>query len=337
MTSQRSRLTPHMTDYEDFVDRGEMRWLPYLMFFHRNNYRSRTVNTDRLGFRHGFGPDGPLSTSSDLSGFPAVNLLVGSSTALGIGSTSDTATISSMLTRRSPRVPWLNFGGCGYSTTQEFLLFSLHRHLLGTIDNIVIVTGLNDLALTGLPGLQGDFGGFFFSGDFFSKMDELRHEHEKSKRFPLRPKSRYRIDPGIAPPPGERVALACAQISRSLDNWRAMADACGARLSFVMQPFSTWVRQQETVEERALFHELDTNGSDSWKLYVPVAGEDVGRRYASGLEKLCTERSIEFLDMNIELAKATSEDQWLFVDRAHFNDTGYAAVADIIADSFDLN
>lgn len=36
-----------MAGYEEkFTDSGEVRWLPYLMYFHPSSYASPTVNTD---------------------------------------------------------------------------------------------------------------------------------------------------------------------------------------------------------------------------------------------------------------------------------------------------
>lgn len=49
----RMTLTPQMAEYEQkFTDGGEVRWLPYLMYFHPTDHRSFVVNTDSAGFRY---------------------------------------------------------------------------------------------------------------------------------------------------------------------------------------------------------------------------------------------------------------------------------------------
>ncbi|MBP5090758.1 SGNH/GDSL hydrolase family protein, partial [Pseudomonas chlororaphis] len=49
----RIKLTPQMAEYEQkFTDGGEVRWLPYLMYFHPTDHSSEVVNTDASGFRY---------------------------------------------------------------------------------------------------------------------------------------------------------------------------------------------------------------------------------------------------------------------------------------------
>ncbi|MEK8142212.1 hypothetical protein NKH18_05585 [Streptomyces sp. M10(2022)] len=182
MKSQRELLTPQMLRYDDFDDRAETRYLPYLMYFHRADFHSGTVNTDRLGFRVSHGADEQGSVANPPKG--PVRLLAGSSTPFGIGATSDAATVASRLwTRYAPSVPWLNFAGRSHNSMQELLLFLMHRELVPEVDEIVVVSGLNDLALSRLPDAQrGDHGGFFNCGEYFDQMEELRASHRKSKR-----------------------------------------------------------------------------------------------------------------------------------------------------------
>ncbi|MGH3746399.1 MAG: Inducer of phenazine A, partial [Micromonosporaceae bacterium] len=66
MGSQRAKLTPQMLQYDDFDDRAEARWLSYLMYFHRTNYRSDVINTDRLGFRISHGASEPASAGGNM-------------------------------------------------------------------------------------------------------------------------------------------------------------------------------------------------------------------------------------------------------------------------------
>ncbi|WP_093798652.1 hypothetical protein [Streptomyces sp. Wb2n-11] len=72
MTSRRAALTPHMLEYAEKSDgRGDIRWLPYLMYFRPANHVSNVVNDDTPGCRVSRGagqrasaggrrPDGPI-------------------------------------------------------------------------------------------------------------------------------------------------------------------------------------------------------------------------------------------------------------------------------------
>ena len=52
-TNARSALTPQMAAYmEKFADSGDIRWMPYLMYFHPARHASAVVNTDAVGFRY---------------------------------------------------------------------------------------------------------------------------------------------------------------------------------------------------------------------------------------------------------------------------------------------
>jgi hypothetical protein len=41
---QQKRLTPYLKQYEDFT-LGNIRWLPYVIFFNRPGYASSVLNT----------------------------------------------------------------------------------------------------------------------------------------------------------------------------------------------------------------------------------------------------------------------------------------------------
>src|SRR5215218_4604851 len=101
-----------MRDYDAFNDAGARHYLPYLMYFGRPDFASRAVNTDRAGFRVSTGPDGAkASAGGDIPSGP-VRILMGGSTALGVGATGDATTLASLLwSRYAPSLACLNFAG----------------------------------------------------------------------------------------------------------------------------------------------------------------------------------------------------------------------------------
>ncbi|MFG2885965.1 Inducer of phenazine A [Streptomyces sp. NPDC048297] len=344
MRLRRYELTPQMQQYDDFDDRGMAHYLPYLMYFHRTDYHSDVLNTDRLGFRISYGATENASVAQQPSQGP-VKLFVGSSTAFGIGATSDAATISSRLwTRYAPSVPWLNFGGRSYNSTQELMLFTLHLHLLPPVEEIVIMSGFNNLALSRLPaGQQGEHGAFFFCGEYYEQMAELRRRHSKVRPGLGRLTGRKSPtaedeDDSTVPDTPELISRAVELTARHLAVWRRLAAATGARVSFVLQPLATWVREEHAPQEATLFKELDK--MSKLGIFEDLFGDTVtmenGRAYAEALRVACEKQNVSFLDLNPVLAEAATAQDWLYVDRAHCTDHGYDLVARLLAERLDL-
>ncbi|MFI7081092.1 Inducer of phenazine A [Micromonospora sp. NPDC049903] len=327
-------MTPQMLVYDDFDQRGQARWMSYVMHFHRVDYRSPVINTDRLGFRLSHGADDHASAGGKPADGP-IRLLAGSSMAMGIGATCDQATLASRLwTTHASALPWLNFAGRSHSSAQELLLFLFYRHLLPPVEEIVIVSGLNNLALARLPAAQrGDDGAFFNCGDFFGQMDKL--------------KSQYRTHPfgsGASPTGGDepvrplevRIADAAALTVRHLESWQQLAAATDTRITFVLQPLATWVRETAAPQEKRLFDELDKI-SNFWELFGDIATRDSVRRYAELLQLGCEKIGVRFLDINPLLATSVKDDSWLFVNRAHMTDHGLDLVARLLAEQLNFS
>ncbi len=329
MCSARSELTPHMQQYADkFDDHGDIRWLPYLMYFHPANHRSEVVNTDRLGFRYSHGPQGSRAAAGDLTVSGPVRIMAGSSTVFGIGASSDAATLSSRLwSKHAPSLPWLNFGGRSFNSAQELILFALYRHLLPDIDQVVLFSGFNDLGLARLPAsLRGDHGGFFNSADFFGRMDGGR------RRGPLR-RGGGAAEP--VPALSDQIDLAADLTARHLAAWKALAEAAGARLTFVLQPLATWIRDEPAPQERRLFEDLDTI-ADFSGVYGDIANRAVAGDYAAALARRCAAIDVSFVDFAPLLAAAVDPRDWVFVDRIHFTDLGHDIAAALLTDALKL-
>ncbi|MCX5398292.1 Inducer of phenazine A [Streptomyces sp. NBC_00102] len=342
MTLHRDELTPQLQEYARFDDRGEARYLPYLMYFHQADYRSDVINTDRAGFRLTHGPDGQTASAGGHVPAGPVRILSGSSTVLGIGSTSDATTLASRLwTEHAPSRPWLNFGGRCYNSTQEILLFMLHRHLVPEIDEVVVFSGLNDLTVGRLPEWQqGDHGAFWFCGEYFDAMEELREANRKAARRLGRKTPRRRTistHDEVSRDVPAVVAAAADLTLRHLDTWRLLAGP-EARLTYVLQPMALWLRDRHAPQEQLLFDEIDRISKlGTWEaLYGNISTPEVSREFADRLRAGCEKRDIGFVDLNPVLAAAVTEDEWLYVDRAHYTDHGNDVVARLLADTLDL-
>ncbi|NOM41455.1 hypothetical protein G9P95_29030, partial [Klebsiella pneumoniae] len=105
---------------------------------------SGTINTDALGLRYSHCA-GKRFSAAERGGASRINLLVGGSTALGIGASSDEHTVASHLSMLTGEV-WLSLAGCGLNASQELMMFLTHQHRLGQLGHVVVLSGLNTLA-----------------------------------------------------------------------------------------------------------------------------------------------------------------------------------------------
>lgn len=324
--SQRALLTPQMTEYTErlYID-GQLRWLPYLMYFQPADHRSDVVNTDRVGFRYSRHGERTASPAELPSADP-VRVLAGNSVAFGVGATRDAATLPSLLWSRSAEgSPWLNFGGRSHNSTQELLLFVLYRHLLPRVDEIVVLSGFNNLVLARQPAaLRGDHGAFFLCGQYHEKLNELAGRRRRTKN----------VTPVVPDLPDQLTAAAELTV-RHLETWRLLAEALSARLSFVLQPFAPWVRERPAPQERSLFVELDEVFSFG-RQFGDLISIEVGRIYAAALRSGCDKLGVRFLDLNPLLGDVAGADRWMFVDRSHLTDEGYGVLADLLAENLEL-
>lgn len=337
MSLKRYELTPQMRDYDVMKDPGERRYLPYLMYFHRPQFRSEAVNTDVAGFRISHGPGGVTASAGVSVPAGPVRILTGGSTALGVGASSDANTLASLLWRtHAPAMPWLNFGSYCFNPTQEALLFTLYRHALGEVRDIVIVSGINAVMVARFPEWQqGEHGAFFFCSDYYKQMAQLRERDRGSgKRFgrrSARAQTTATID-DLRSDPATVIDAAAQTTIRSLEIWRRMAGS-QTRILYVLQPMSRWMNRTLAAQEEVLFEENDRNSElGPWEeVYADLATREFGLAYAAALGRGCEQHGVRFLNLNPVLEEANADRKWLFVDRVHYNDSGHDLVARTIA------
>ncbi|MFI1358036.1 IopA [Streptomyces sp. NPDC020898] len=327
---QQTKLAPQMKYYEEFAS-GEMRWLPYLMFFSRADYQSPVLTTDSGGFRPTEVANRRYSLLQDRpSG--EVSVMLGASPAFGWGAVGDANTIPSLLAREPGSPPWLNLAASAFNSTQELLVFLLHRHQLPQIRDIVVLAGLNNLVVAGLPEAGADYGQFFFSGEFFTQLGnpDLKKYYQQPKWAVGRLARRLtgaEQEPDETLSPLARSELAAEIQARDLDRLLELAAPTGAKVHFMLQPTATWTNKTLSPEEELLIHEVNIERSALWKMFTPILGDNVYRDYRDRLAAACAQRGISFLDASALLGG----DEWLFIDQAHITDAGNKRLAAAIS------
>ena len=327
-------IAPQMVAYrKQFHTDNDVDWLPYVMFFHPKSYCSTVVNTDAAGFR--FSEVGrhkySVAGSSEL---PSARLIAGNSVAFGIGASSDRSTIASrMMVHDTRSEPWLNFGGRAFNSAQELLLITLYRHMLPRIDEIILLSGANNLFLARLPEpLIQEHGAFYNCGSFFDAVQGSSGKIDGFSFSSLFGKPRRTFPPDNARSLDERIRFAADLTLRHLDGWNAVAKDMGAKFTYVLQPISGWVRDRGCEKEEALFLEL-ANLPRYTTVSKDVLQHEVCEKYASMLEAGVHSKRISFVNMSPALRAAADADQWLFIDHTHLTDEGYDLVARLIIDA----
>ncbi|MDP1604296.1 MAG: hypothetical protein Q8M03_13635 [Legionella sp.] len=345
------RITPQLQEYDEFMYLG-VRWLPYTMFFHHKNYKSDVINTDDFGFRYTHCQNERYSMEQFPTDRP-VNLLIGGSTALGTGTTSDRYTVPSALCENTGEI-WLNLGGRGYNATQELILFLMHQHRFSQINQVILLSGANTLTLEGLPdNLACEHGRYYYSYEFQHYMEayntDLRRRknsyasltgktgdgafHKAKEYFKKllqdeNPTEVILSDDNIDL--NQRILRAAWVTTNTLKQWKQLLAPYEAKLSFVLQPISSWTKDQFTPDEENMFYAIDCCANNFWRLFGKLCAKELHHPYRDAIEKECTQMSVPFMDMNESLKNSSIINETFFVDHLHFNDAGYVEVARLI-------
>jgi len=117
-------------------------WMPFVMFSQKANIRSAVINTDSRGFR--FNSKNQINNENSIfANKKKISLILGGSFVFGVGSSFDEFTVPGYLSNDNHE--YLNLGCRAYVGIQEIISLILNINKIHKIENIVIVSGLNDL------------------------------------------------------------------------------------------------------------------------------------------------------------------------------------------------
>ena len=332
-SNRRYEITPQMEDY----DKLEPNWTPLLMFFQKPNMEFKSVSTDKFGFRTTYKKNNFEKVKFEnfkKKTNEAKGIILGGSTAFGVGSTHDKYTIPSLLNEFSDTV-WFNFGGRAFSSTQEALLLLLNRPV--ELDHIVIFSGINNLTLSCLSNYNSSvYNSFYFQNKFdqsmffdcnqimgvkYSFLHFLKQINAKitNNRQKYIPKTKI-----LDQEKYDNVLLA---FKRDIDLLSLLSKDCNCKISFVFQPIATWIEKKLSKEEKELFEILDNHSAAHWKILSTYI-KDKQQNYIEDVKNICESFNVPFIDLNSY--KDFTREEWLFVDRAHLTDSGNKLVFKII-------
>ncbi len=323
---QRNLIVPQMRDYDELGMNQE--WVPHLMYFHPRNVALKSVSTDESGIRKTFGARTDSPTA----------LLVGGSSVFGIGATSDSTTIPSLL-NSSTSYNWLNLGGRAFNSTQEVIL--VHLANIKKINGpIIVMSGINNLVRSLMPGsFSPMYGAFFQQGLFEQQMKSAAVGNRALTRqliaglrqkFGITKKTVTTAQSNSSKT--ESYASMLKVFERDCEYLQMLAKKNNTTVTFVMQPFIPWLNKSLTPQEINLFALLDQEAESFSRVLLEL--EQCKDEYRHDIERICERVGMRFFDLNS--ASELKRPNWLFVDRAHFTDEGNDTVAKLLVRELSL-
>lgn len=330
---QRNSIVPQMRDYDELGMNQE--WVPHLMYFHSRNAALKSVSTDEFGFRN---------TTGVKPGAPTA-LLVGGSSVFGIGATSDAMTIPSLL-NATTKYNWRNLGGRAFNSTQEAIL--VHLSNTKKIDGpIVVMSGINNLTRSLMSGsFSKVFGAFFHQGLFEQQMKSaavgnralatqllagLRERFGLGKKSAMQ-KATHSTTSHTSSTKAESYNAMLGVFERDCRYINMLANSHSTTVSFVLQPFSPFTNKSLTSQEAKLFELLDQEAESFSRVLAELSEKK--QQYTQDLQTICNSLGVKFVDLNT--APELQQPEWLFVDRVHLTDAGYATVAKLLVRDLSL-
>ena len=300
---------------------------PFVMFFNKENFISNTVNTDSLGFRHNFFND-DLKLQSDFYDHEEVSLVIGGSCVFGFGSSNDSNTISSLLTKKTNHV-YLNFGATAFNSKQELILFLNFFQKFRKIKNVIIVSGVNDLYLN-LSSKQDEWGDFFFK----SKFDKIHNYYKNRNNIKLRFRELLSKFSNNTYKKIDIRNINFDKIEQNFKNlfslWFALSNNYNFNIYYFLQPLASWTKKKLSDSETAIFEILDNSNDDAHQILKKISLIENHNKYNAMFAKISKKIGINFIDLNDEFKSLKSLDNSLFVDRIHLTNEGYEEISKII-------
>lgn len=339
-TSERYKIAPQLKDYDNMPTD----WRPYTMFRQRSQYSSDTVNTDESGQRFSIDRDGRSLSISNLN--EPFDLIVGASTAFGIGATHDKNTIASKLSSLSGRQT-VSLTGRAYNSYQELLLFIEHLHKFSGLSKVIIISGANNLYVS---SFHDKYGVPFFWSNYFYDATRMATMSRKKQFLAFlfdsiggqnidwagvnKSNAFQKLYEGLGhrglinEPPVINVQKAAHKTIQDLSVFQKLVESIGAELSFCLQPVAGWMQKPLTDQEKILFGTLNERVADT---LLEFQNPKIHLEYSSIVKSFCDSCKLSFHDLNISIKP---QNNWMYVDRVHLTDFGNSLVAQSIFDRF---
>ncbi|MQY11615.1 hypothetical protein SRB5_17340 [Streptomyces sp. RB5] len=293
---------------------------PYVGFSLARNHRSDMINTDAEGFRHSTSRFGTVDSRSWLDAGGG-GLVVGNSTAFGMASGSDDATLPSQLARISGRRE-LNAAVVGGNSLQELVAALPFVRAARTI---VVFSGANDYwSMLASRTPDSVFGPVFFEGTMASLIRTPMFDLAATVAGDTPPLPPV-VEGEVPPPPDfadatERIEAAANRQLANLEHLSALTDD-RIRLLFCLQPFAAPSTRDITPEEQANFDFREPVFGRPENSVFETHWGAYGRLVEAGCRKL----GVPFTDISADRFRG-----FAFNDHLHLTDEGSRQAARMV-------
>jgi len=345
-------LAPQMKVYDSL---GQV-WKPFIMYISRPNFKSEVINLDKFGLRFNdlnnnnkpeISKNNSIFNEKIFSDKKETAVLLGGSSALGVGASTDASTISSLLSKKT-NTHFFNLGCSAFSGFQEIVLFQSMINYLTKIKKIVIFSGLNDIFFSNhISTYDPTLGPFYFNNEFIEGMTNASLNWKRGlSKFFLNPFMKNNINWNLITKKElfyyffkknsykdlklvDKEKVLKSIIKRNLTCWSNIQKAMGIKLIYVLQPVPNWCNKDLSEEETKIFKELDSLSYKNFQTLksLNLAKFDIYRTYIS---EICDELKIDLVDSNNYISSKNCHKEWLFVDRAHLTDLGNKYISELI-------
>ena len=344
---------------------------PFVLAVGKPHYRSQSVNIDRLGLREQYDSDGRFINIDTMKyDYERCNIIVGGSTVFGVDATSDKTTLGARLTE--PGVPCINLGVRGALSQQELILFHQIKRFLPPIDNIILMTGINNCSIAFLPDslFYPDYGGVFSEQYYYNTFyQDLQNQYDLLYNPPVKgvyTRQRFlewvnthiynrfasvrrwatrRFETECTPPARKPTIPTRPKLELMLDfarndiqTWGCIQqglknkDGQPTRVHVVLQPCIGWTTKKLTQLEQELF-DADAALTETMRQYTTP---DIHEQCVQAYEQAARDAGLDFHDANTWLNDPKYTPIELFTDVCHLTDEGSVIVANLLKQHLSL-
>lgn len=277
--------------------------VPYLMYGPVANHREEAVSFDTLGMRTSLKAGRPVSYEEFLATPLRRGVVIGNSTAAGVGVSKDAATLTSILNTLTPDTLWFNMAVGGHNLFQNALALCLFAP--DKLDYAVVCGGLID----------------FLSPITMQTRTPRLPSYIPPHQPPDTPTSYDIGENGWSEP------LVLRSCRRALEMILDQAARRGARPLFLLQPHLALTDKDLSPEERSMMM-IYENSADRpiWKAHLVLAR--YRQRILESLSGICASLGMDFADAGSDSLFMGKD--WLYLDYIHVNDDGHARLAALI-------
>jgi hypothetical protein len=322
LVAERHRRWPDLAEYD-----VNLYPHPYLAHTYRPGSSTRLFTIDDEGFRISTSPKGNVDSASWVT-HGGGGLVVGASTAFGVGASSDAATLPSQLASLTG-VPQLNLGIPGGNSMQQLHALFPFLH---AASSVVVFSGWTSLlAQLRTKKPEGPFGATFFERIFrvvetepLFNIAELITGARTAEQVAVPP-----VRTEGEPVEEESLLRMKAALAHQLRDLALLARAVpdSGKLVFCLQPLADPMTRDLVAEEQESFdYQLPVFGP--FREFVAKNWEYYSGQLAAG----CAEIGIEYVDVSADRFEG-----WSFYDATHLTDHGYRQAAEIVSNALDVS